>query len=164
MSLTVILWYLLAGVLLVSVGAAGPFLKRVWLSTSIIYFGIGLLIGPMALGLLHLDLTADAKLLEHVTEVAVVVSLFAGGLKMRMPLLDRRWRAPIVLATATMTLTVVLTGVLSWWLLPLPLGMAVLLGAVLAPTDPVLAGEVQVELSRRQGSTSPDAHRRGRPQ
>ena len=145
MSWTVVLWYLLSGALLVSVGAAGPLLKKVWLSLSMFYLGIGLLMGPGVLDLLNVSLIDDAKGLEHLTEVAVVVSLFAAGLKMRMKLGDRAWLGPVVLSTATMTLTVGLVALLGWAALGLPLGMAVLLGAVLAPTDPVLASEVQVE-------------------
>jgi NhaP-type Na+/H+ or K+/H+ antiporter len=69
----VIVWYLLIGVLLVSVGAAGPFLKKAWLSTSTLYLGVGLLMGPMVLGLLDLNLLEDARFIEHLTEIAVVV-------------------------------------------------------------------------------------------
>lgn len=148
MDQTVILWYLLTGVLLVSVGTAGPFLRKTWFSTSMIYLGIGVVLGPMVLGLLEVTLIANARVLEHLTEVAVVISLFAAGLKMRMPLGDARWMAPALLASATMAVTVGLVALLGWWWLGLPIGMAVLLGAVLAPTDPVLASEVQV--------TSPD--------
>ncbi len=144
-SFTVILWYLIVGVLLVTVGAAAPFLKKTWLSCTVLYLGLGMLMGPAALGLLTIRLVEDAKFLEHLTEIAVVVSLFAAGLKMRMPLRDKRWLAPMLLATVTMTLTIAVTASLGWMLLALPLGMAVLLGAVLAPTDPVLAGGVQLE-------------------
>ncbi len=104
-----------------------------------------MLIGPVAMGLLQVNLIDSATLLEHLTEIAVVISLFAAGLKMRMPLGDARWLPPMLLATATMTVTVGLITLLGWWWLGLPIGMAVLLGAVLAPTDPVLASEVQVE-------------------
>ncbi len=145
MSFDVILWYLLVGVLLVAVGTAGPFLKKVWLSNSMIYLGVGLLLGPAALGLLQVDLLDHAKPIEHLTEIAVVVSLFATGLKMRLRLRDSSWIGPALLASATMTVTVAMTTLLGYAFLGLPLGMAVLLGAVLAPTDPVLASEVQLE-------------------
>ena len=142
---TVILWYVVVGVVLVTVGAAGPVLKPIWVSISMIYLGIGILLGPMVLGLLNVTLIEEKKPLEHLTEAAVVISLFAAGLRMRMPLMDKGWLAPAILATVTMVTTVALTAAIGYWWLGLSLGMAVLLGAVLAPTDPVLASEVQVE-------------------
>jgi NhaP-type Na+/H+ or K+/H+ antiporter len=81
---------------------------------------------------------------ELVTEVAVIVSLFTAGLKLRLPLRDRAWRAPLRLATVSMLVTVGLITVVGTAWLGLPLGAAVLLGAIAAPTDPVLASEVQV--------------------
>jgi NhaP-type Na+/H+ or K+/H+ antiporter len=83
-------------------------------------------------------------MLERVSEIAVIISLFTAGLKLRLPLSDRRWRAPVLLATVAMVLTIAGIAAVGMALLALPLGAAVLLGAVLAPTDPVLASDVQV--------------------
>jgi NhaP-type Na+/H+ or K+/H+ antiporter len=145
MPWNVVLWFVAVGLVLVSMGTAGPALRKAWLSNPIIYLLAGVVIGPLALGLLEVNLIDDWKFMEHLTEVAVVVSLFAAGLKMRMPLRDSAWRAPVLLATLTMTVTVGLITLLGWWALSLPLGLAVLLGAVMAPTDPVLADDVQVK-------------------
>lgn len=138
-------WYLIAGVLLVAIGAAGPIMRRLWLTTSMLYLAVGIAVGPQVLSLLRLNLISNAAVLERVTEVAVIISLFAAGLKLRLPLADRRWIGPVLLASATMVVTVALTTGLGVWLLSLPLGMAILLGAAMAPTDPVLASEVQVD-------------------
>ena len=62
-----------------------------------------------------------------------------------MPLTDRHWVAPTILASATMLATVAATAAIGHFALGMPLGLAVLLGAVLAPTDPVLAGDVQLD-------------------
>jgi NhaP-type Na+/H+ or K+/H+ antiporter len=70
--------------------------------------------------------------------------LFGAGLRLRIPLYDRGWWVPLRLAFLSMTVTVGLIAALAWWLLGLSPGLAILLGAILAPTDPVLAGEVQV--------------------
>jgi ABC-type branched-subunit amino acid transport system permease subunit len=85
-----------------------------------------------------------SELLERMTEVAVLISLFAAGLKLGLPLSDKRWRMPLRLAFVSMTLTVGLIAVIGVYGLDLPLGAAVLLGGILAPTDPVLASDVQV--------------------
>ncbi|MEO7105547.1 MAG: cation:proton antiporter, partial [Rhodoferax sp.] len=55
-----------------------------------------------------------------------------------------RWRAPILLATVSMAMTVALVAAFAVLVLDLPLGAGVLLGAILAPTDPVLATDVQI--------------------
>lgn len=141
------LWFILSGLLLTIMALSGSLLKRVPLSSSLIYIGAGLLIGPLGLGLIDLDPLSDfgKVFLERSSETVVVLSLFAAGLKMRLPLKDALWRLPLRLALLSMTLTVAMAALIGVYLLGLPLGAAVLLGAVLAPTDPVLAGDVQIE-------------------
>jgi NhaP-type Na+/H+ or K+/H+ antiporter len=63
---------------------------------------------------------------------------------MPVPFSFARWRAPILLATVSMTLTVAMVAAFAWYVLGLPLGAGVLLGAIIAPTDPVLATDVQI--------------------
>lgn len=137
-------WFLVIGVLLIVIGLSDTVRRQMPVSTSALYLAAGVLLGPQVSGFIDLDLQRDAVLLERLTEVAVLVSLFAVGLRLRAPLRDPLWRAPVVLATLAMVVTVAgLTGVgmaLGW-----SLGAAALLAAVLAPTDPVLASDVQVE-------------------
>jgi NhaP-type Na+/H+ or K+/H+ antiporter len=83
-------------------------------------------------------------LLERLTEVAVILSLFSAGLKLRLPLKDREWRVALRLALGAMVLTVAMMALVGVGALGLSLGAAVLLGAILSPTDPVLASDVQV--------------------
>jgi sodium/hydrogen antiporter len=138
-------WFLIAGILLIFMALAGSVLKRLPLSTAMVYLAVGVALGPLGLGLLKLDLVRNAPLIERIAEVAVLISLFSAGLKLRIPLSEGRWRLPVRLAFGSMTLTVgmiALTGVVG---LGLPLGAAILLGGLLAPTDPVLASDVQVE-------------------
>jgi NhaP-type Na+/H+ or K+/H+ antiporter len=94
--------------------------------------------------MLPVDPLADAALLERVTEIAVLISLFTSGLKLRTPLHEGRWMLPLRLAFGAMTLTIGLLALAGVWLLHLLWGAAILLGAILAPTDPVLASDVQV--------------------
>ncbi len=145
MPWNVVLWFLIVGVLLSVMGTVGPLLKRSWLSSSIIYLIVGYAIGPAGLDLIKIILVQDAKFIEHVTEIAVIVSLYAAGMKIRMPLSHRHWVAPVILAAATMLATVATTALIGHFALGMPPGLAVLLGAVLAPTDPVLAGDVQLD-------------------
>jgi len=138
-------WFVLAGATFIAVALGGSVLRRLPITGAVLYLVIGVAVGPLGLGLVRLDPIGDAGLLELVTELAVVVSLFTAGLKLRTPIRDRRWQRPIRLALVSMTLTVVLVALIGSVGLGLPLGAAVLLGAVLAPTDPVLASDVQVE-------------------
>ena len=139
------LWFIVAGTLLVAMALAGSMLKRLPLTSAMFYVAAGALLGPWGLGLLNIDVVADAVLVEWLTEIAVIVSLFGAGLKLRLPASDRRWRAPTLLATVAMLATVAGIAVFATLVLGLSLATAILLGAVLAPTDPVLASDVQVE-------------------
>lgn len=136
-------WALIVGGVLVLMALSGSALKHLPLSTAMLYLPAGLAIGPLWAGLAQVDPIADARLLEHLTEIVVVVSLFSAGLKLSLNLDDRRWLLPLRLALGAMVLTVGLLA-LTGMAMGLPLGAAVLLGAILAPTDPVLASDVQV--------------------
>ena len=144
-ALNFTLWYIIVGGLLVAVALAGTVLKRLPLTTALVYLLVGVGLGPWGLGLIRFDPVERAGLLERVTEVAVIISLFTAGLKLRVPLRDPMWWLPVRLAFVSMAVTVALIAAAGVWLLDLPLGVAVLLGAVLAPTDPVLASDVRVE-------------------
>lgn len=124
---------------------ASTVLRRLPLTTSVLYLLIGVVLGPQVYGFIDIDPKKYAKALEGLTELVVVVSLFAAGLKMRTSLQDRRWLPPIRLATLTMIVSIALVTGLGVSLLQMPLGIALLLGAILAPTDPVLASDVQIE-------------------
>ena len=136
-------WFLVIGLLLIVMALSGSVLKRLPLSTSLIYLLAGVGLGGYGYNLLRLDPLRDAPLLERLSEVAVIVSLFTTGLKLSPPPSDRRWLIPVRLAFVSMTLTVGLIALAGHFLLGLPIGAAILLGAVLAPTDPVLAFDVQ---------------------
>ena len=138
------IWFLVVGVLLVAMALSRSVLSRLPLSTSMLYLAAGFALGPYGAGLLRLDVYEQSAVWERVTEIAVLVSLFAAGLKLRTPLHDGRWILPVRLATLSMTITVGLVAVLGVFAMGLPLGAAILLGAILAPTDPVLASDVQV--------------------
>jgi len=137
-------WCLVIGLLLIGMGLTDTMRRDLPFSASALYLLAGWLIGPQVGALLELDLFDDAKLLETLTEVAVLISLFAVGLRLRVRLTDRLWVTPLLLATLTMVLTIV-AMVAVGLSFGLSIGAAMLLAAVLSPTDPVLASDVQVE-------------------
>jgi NhaP-type Na+/H+ or K+/H+ antiporter len=78
------LWFLIVGVLLLGIAMVGSVVKRLPLSTAILYLGIGYGLGPQASGLIDIDPIRQAAFIERVTEVAIIVSLFTAGLKLRI--------------------------------------------------------------------------------
>jgi NhaP-type Na+/H+ or K+/H+ antiporter len=139
------IWAVVIGTLLTTMALTGSLLKRLPLSAAMLYLAAGAGLGTAGWGLMAPDPWSDSVVLERVTEVAVVVSLFAAGLKLGLPLSNPHWRLPLRLAFVSMALTVALIVLIAMFGLGLPLGAAVLLGGILAPTDPVLASDVQVE-------------------
>jgi NhaP-type Na+/H+ or K+/H+ antiporter len=120
-------------------------LKELPLSLPIFCVGLGALIfafpeipGVMPHPREHL------AILEHLCELVVIISLMGAGLKIDRPFGWGRWKLTWRLLGVSMLLTILGLVVLGQTLLGLGLGTAVLLAAALAPTDPVLASDVQV--------------------
>jgi NhaP-type Na+/H+ or K+/H+ antiporter len=115
-------------------------------SASLIYLGLGAA-AAIALGWLDvgwIDPVADAELIEHLAEAALVFALFSAGLKLDRPLRFREWSSVARLLLLAMPLTIGAVALLGNALLGLSTAAALLLGAALAPTDPVLAGDIGV--------------------
>ncbi len=91
-----------------------------------------------------LEPVEDASLLEHLTEIAVIIALFSAGLKLDRPLTWRAWGSTARLLLIAMPVTIGVVALLGSQLLGLSAAAALLLGACLAPTDPVLAGDIGV--------------------
>jgi len=134
----------LMGVVLVLMALAEPDVQRLPLSASLIYVLIGWAVASAAGPLLEFDPRAHAPLLQVLTEWAVLISLFAVGLRLGAPSGPRSWRVAALLATVGMVVTIALATACAHWLLGLDWPAALLLAAILAPTDPVLASEVQL--------------------
>jgi len=113
-------------------------------SAALIY----LLLGLGASAALHfadvgwIDPLQDHELVEHLTEFALIVSLFASGITINRSLRWREWRAVVGLLVIAMPLTIAALAAYGAWAMGLSFGLAIALGATLAPTDPVLAGGI----------------------
>jgi len=142
--MTFILWLAVLGAVLLTLALTSSYLRWMPVTTSAVCLLLGIAIGPLGVDLLHLDIKGSARWMEHLTEVAVLFSLFVSGLKLRLPLRHRTWRIAFGLAGPVMLLTILGAGLLLHYLLDLSWGVSLLVGAILAPTDPVLAGLVQV--------------------
>jgi len=136
-------WTALTGGVLLAMAWSSAYISRLPVSTALVYLLLGIAIGPLGAGLLRIDPGA-APWLERLTEVAVIASLFFGGLKLRLPLRDPAWRAVFRLAGPLMIASIAAVAAIGHFGLGLSVGGALVLGAVLAPTDPVLASSVTV--------------------
>src|ERR671914_2929766 len=129
-------WMALAGGLLLLMALSSAYLRNLPISTSAIYLALGLAISPLGFDWTRIDLREDVRWFERLTEVAVIVALFVGGLKLRLPLRDPAWVAAFRLAGPVMLASIVGVALCAHLLLGLGPAAAILLGSVLAPTDP----------------------------
>jgi NhaP-type Na+/H+ or K+/H+ antiporter len=81
---------------------------------------------------------------EKMTELAVIISLLGAGLKIDENFTWDKWKPTVLLLAITMPLTILGVYLFGYYVIGLPIATAILLGAVLAPTDPVIAADVQV--------------------
>ena len=139
-------------VLMTAVGAAvfiAHLLPRILFksaaSSSAIMMLAGLVIFNLIPGMPDIpDPTVSPALWEITSEIVVIVVLFATGLQIDDIESWKRWQPTVRLLVIAMPLTIAATAFLGWALAGMTVAGAVLLGAVLSPTDPVLAGDVQV--------------------
>ncbi|WP_447769884.1 cation:proton antiporter [Pseudomonas kilonensis] len=146
--MTFTVWVAVLGAVLLTLALTSSYLRWMPVTTSAMCLVLGVAIGPMGLDVLKLDISDSSVWMEHLTEVAVVFSLFVSGLKLRLPLKNRTWRVAFGLAGPVMILSIAGLCLALHYLLGLSWGVSMLIGAMLAPTDPVLAALVQVNDAR----------------
>ena len=138
-------WSLALGLLLLAMVLVNTGLRSLPLTSPMVYLAAGWILGPGVVDVLRPHPSNDAALLAGLAELGLLVSLFAVGMHLRAGWRDRRWRLPLKLAFVSLALMVAMVAAVGVLLLQLPLGIAIVLGAILAPTDPVLASALQPE-------------------
>lgn len=133
--------YALAGLALLSAAILPRLLSRLPLSPAIIFVGVGILAAQFPGGP---QPALNPVLVEHLTEVCVIVALMGVGLALDRPVSWRGWSSTWRLLGVGMPLFIAVAAVLAWGMLGVGVAVALLLAAALAPTDPVLASDVQV--------------------
>ncbi|HSI23654.1 MAG TPA: cation:proton antiporter [Methylophilaceae bacterium] len=113
-----------------------------FLSAPMVFMLIGMALFSLPVDI-HLPNLVEARWPERLTEIGVLIALTAAGLKINNPFAWKSWELSWRLLAYTMPLTIAATALLGWWGLGMAPATALLLGAVIAPTDPVLASEVQ---------------------
>lgn len=144
--------YVLLGGSLLLAAVLPQLLYRYALSAPIVLVATGMLIGLLpGTDDVRLDPVAARPWIEHLTEATVLVALMGVGLALDRPLRPRlraswaTWSPTWRLLGIAMPLTILGVAALAWGPLGIALPASLLLGAMLAPTDPVLASDVQVE-------------------
>ncbi len=119
--------------------------RLIRISYSIFYLGFGVLIYALFPEFLPWpNPFREQVFTTHLTELMVIIALMSTGLRIDRDLKFRLWRAPLMLIFVLMPLSIGALALLGYSFLGWSIASAVLLGAVMAPTDPVLAADVQV--------------------
>ncbi|WP_396595110.1 cation:proton antiporter [Brevundimonas sp. R86498] len=138
-----ILFLLGLGAIVLLVSWAPKGLRQVPLSLAMICVGLGITIFSLDILSFNPDPRTYDTLTERMTELVVIISLMGAGLKLDRPVSLKGWGPTWRLLAIAMPLTILATAWLGMAGLGFSLAMALLLGAAMAPTDPVLASDVQ---------------------
>lgn len=118
--------------------------KKIKISYAIAYVLVGMMVYSFIPNLPMPDPIKEREITLHLSELVVIVSIMGTGLKIDEPFSFKVWKIPFRLVTLTMLLCIGSVAFVTWYFLKVSPAVALLLGAVLAPTDPVLASDVQV--------------------
>jgi sodium/hydrogen antiporter len=121
---------------------------------AVVALAVGLSLGPLGLRILRPQLMEDGAPLESVTEIALLTCLFCLGLRLRPPIEWRTWRVPLRLSTLGTLATAALAAAAAHLIFDMNLAESLLLGAIVAPTDSVLASDVTTHMDGESDAPS----------
>lgn len=141
---TVYLTYAILGacVLVLALGA-GPIKKFLWISEPLFILLVGIAVGPIGVGLLDSQQFGNPnKVLEELARLTLAMSLMGVALRLPNTWIRERWRALTVILLLGMPLMWIVSSLCGWFVLGLPALQALLLGALVTPTDPVVSSSI----------------------
>lgn len=141
-------WMAATGCLLLLMSLASGWIHRGPVTSFGLYLLAGILCGPWVFDIVQIDILSHAEAAAHITEITMAASLFITGLKLRLPLRAHSWRLGMRLAFPAMLLTVGCMTLLMHWLFGFDWSLSLAFGAIVAPTDPVLASLISVNDAR----------------
>lgn len=149
-----IILLLIAGFIALFASIIPVLLRRKHLSAPIAYIVIGVIV-YIIYHKHEFHPLEHLSTIKHITEFVILVALMNAGLRIKKPFKWRTWKYSIRLLVITMPLTIVAASFLGWWMLGMAPATAMLFGALISPTDPVLASELQTsEPGKRDTSLS----------
>jgi potassium/hydrogen antiporter len=121
--------------LILAIGTiTGLLAQKIKIPDVAVFLIVGMLVGPEALGLINIK--ADSALNQIILLFGASYILFDGGASLRFHILKQVWITIVVLATVGVVITATITGLTAYYVLGVPLLVALLLGAAIASTDP----------------------------
>lgn len=133
----------IVGIVGVAVAAISAAMRRLPLSEPLLGLTAGVLLGPAVLGVLTpAALTAEPATLHEAARILLAISVMAVALRYPINQVRTHWRSLALLLAVAMPVMTAVTAGLVWLLLPVTAAAALLVGAALCPTDPVLASSV----------------------
>ncbi|WML89223.1 cation:proton antiporter [Thiothrix lacustris] len=136
--------------LILAVGSfVGILAKKLKTPDVAIFLLVGMLLGPEMLGLI--DIKADSAANQLILIFGSCYILFDGGASLKLKVLKEVWLTVVILATLGVLISMLVTGVVAYWILGIPFIIALLLGATIASTDPATLVPVfqQVKIRER---------------
>src|SRR3974390_561113 len=140
--------------LILAIGTlTGLLAQKIKIPDVAVFLLVGMAIGPEALGLI--DIKADSALNQIILLFGASYILFDGGASLRFDVLKQVWVTIVVIATVGVVITAAVTGIAAYFVLGVPLIVALLLGATLASTDPATLVPIfrQVKIRDRVAQT-----------
>lgn len=145
---------LLAAGLIALLAATIPvIMEKKFITPPIIYLLIGI-------GIFFLFDASDVEPLQHmetirrITEFVVIIALTNAGLKIQKPFEWNTWKFSVRLLVIAMPITIVAAAYLGWWIIGLAPATAMLFGALISPTDPVLASQLQTSQPSKEDTST----------
>ena len=140
--------------LILAIGTiTGLLAQKIKIPDVAVFLIVGMLIGPEALGLINIK--ADSALNQIILLFGASYILFDGGASLRFSILKHVWITIVALATVGVVVTAAITGLAAYYVLGVPLMVALLLGSTLASTDPATLVPIfrQVKIRDRVAQT-----------
>lgn len=134
---------LAAGIITLLAAIIPNVLHKKHLTPPILYIFIGIALAFAGNVYTDFDVMQHSDIIKRVTELVVIISLTNAGLKIKHPFSWETWKYSFRLLVITMPLTIIGAAYVGWWMLGLAPAAAVLFGALISPTDPVLASDLQ---------------------
>lgn len=144
---------LMFGIILAVGTFSGLIARLAKIPDVVVFLLIGMLIGPGVLGLV--DIKADSTINQLIMIFGSSYILFDGGASIRLKVLKEVWVTIVVISTVGVLITAAITGVAAYYFLGLAPIVALLLGTVIASTDPATLVPVfkQVRIKDRVAQT-----------
>lgn len=146
--MTLLSFIAIAGLLFLCMSLASGWLSRGPFTEFSLYVIIGIICGPWIFDIIRIDIIDNASWVVGITDIAMAASLFITGLKLRQPFRKQAWRVGALLAFPAMLITVLSMTLIAHYLVGLSWSLSLAFGAIVAPTDPVLASLISVNSAR----------------